>query len=170
VITQTDQETPVTTNQRRLVLAVTCFLSIVAVALVAILVVNGPARPVPVRPVLASSETTILATVLSIHTPDPQEPIDASRDSVDASKSWVVKAAVNRRLEGGDFVSDKTLTLLVQSPAQDLGVRRIGQTFEMRLQRSSKPVNFLVSPGHSVDPSELPATQHRRFSIVPFPF
>jgi hypothetical protein len=167
VVTPTDQETPMTTNRKMHVLVATCFLSIVAVNLVATWVVNSSAHPVTPNP-SASSEVMIVATVLSIHIPNPQEPIDASQDTLEPRLCWVVKAAVNRRVRGGDFVPDKTLNLLVHSPSQAFGVSHAGQVFEAHLDRTSKPVDYLVSPGRSVDPSRLPDTQHRRFSIAMF--
>jgi hypothetical protein len=119
--------------------------------------------------VSANSETTIQATVLSIEIADARMSIDASEDSLEAGRCWVVKVSVNRRVPGDKVVEDQTLNLLVHSPSEALGVSRKGQVCKVRLIPDSHPVEFLFSPGRSQDSIELPDTSHRRFAILTTP-
>jgi hypothetical protein len=117
-----------------------------------------------------STETTIRATVVSIELPVPQqESIDASEDFLEPGKCWVVRVRVDACLPGGFVIEDQTLNLLVHSPSESLGVSQKGQVVDVRLERSTTPIEFRAAPGRSGDLSQLPDIQNRRFKILTLP-
>ena len=93
------------------------------------------------------AEFEIQDVVAKVWIPEADDVVDAMGYGVDVVKCWVVKFTPITPVRGN--FAESSLNVLVHSPSQDLGVRRIGQTVTLRLNRSHGPVTVLVPPGRS---------------------
>jgi hypothetical protein len=125
----------------------------------------GPSVPVlPTVPPKTSPDFEIEGVVAKVWIPQANDEVDAM-DSVDVAKCWLVKLT-SITIVKGNF-PESSINILVHSPSQDLGVRRIGQTVTLELDRSIGPVTVLVPPGRTTD--GFPDISKVKYRLAGFP-
>jgi hypothetical protein len=109
---------------------------------------RGAAR----TPSRAGPDLWVRGIVVSIKIADGSDAIDAIGPNVEAGRAWAVRIQVD----------GKPMTLLVHSPAVDLGVGLdgVGQLIEVGLDRLRTMPEMLVPPGSHAPVPDLSRTQY----------